>query len=948
MKKLLFSLLAVAALVAVPSCTKELIPVADPADGGVPVEVAFQLDLNNAMTKADNTALDNASGDWRLYIAAFSASDGSLISTSKIGGTGYQATETLSGATAKSVTLVLAKGASYKVVFFAEKADAYDVQFADKSVAKFSYKSGLLANNAGLDAFYATVDVNASATSYEVTLKRPFAQINVLVPTGAVPSGQTAFSSSMKVKAPTTFDLLAGNATGDASLIEFASSAISTAPFGKYANTHKWVGMNYVLVPSTNTVEVTSFQESGMSVPVTPGVVPAKVNGRTNLVGNIYDLSTTFTFNVQIGPGFESEGEEPVVAAQTEITLADNSTYTPTNPLVINAAAAATPQNVTLRVNGHSFSDVLSAAGEGAKITAESADETIATAAVNGNDVVITPVGNGQTTITITTPAYSKADYRAGSFQIPVKVEGMANQGGGGGQGGQGGSDTIVFADLGLENGTQYKDPFTQGNMTVTFAGGNNDGKYYTTGSGIRTYGEGTITVASAKNIVKIEFTFDPTQTTNNGVTSTFLPDEATFDSVNVGDYDLATQTWTGSAQSVVLKRKTGTGHWRLQQVKVYYEGGDDSGGSGESGGQGGQGGDTGGGGQTGDTVKSLPYSQDFKASGQGDFTIDNKTLPEALTYVWNYDNRYGMKASGYYQQAAYATESWLVSPVVNLSSAQHPVLTFRHAVNQFTSIDQAKEEATVWVREENGTWTKLTGVTYPASLSWDFVDSGEIDLSGYKGKKIQVAFKYVSTTTKAGTWEVDKFSIAEQGSSSGQGGSGTETGGQGGDNENLGTPDATLTNAEIRAATVDAEITSDNPSYRAGTITSTSGTWTGNYAKHANGVKYLQLRNKKGAFITSPTFSSAISKVAVTITSEDGVTLADRTLHAVPASTVVPTGDDAYTSTLWANEYGCVRTGAEKGATVVIDFPSGSSVTQFMLIAEGGAVYIDHIDVYY
>ena len=87
---------------------------------------------------------------------------------------------------------------------------------------------------------------------------------------------------------------------------------------------------------------------------------------------------------------------------------------------------------------------------------------------------------------------------------------------------------------------------------------------------------------------------------------------------------------------------------------------------------------------------------------------------------------------------------------------------------------------------------------------------------------------------------------------------------------------------------------------------------------------------------------------MAVTLTSEEGVTLADRTLHAVPATTTVPTGDDAYTSTLWANEYGCVRTGAEKGATVVIDFPSGSSVTQFMLIAEGGATYIDHIDVYY
>ena len=434
MKKFVFSLLALAALALVPSCMKELVSSPDPATGGSPVEVSFQVDLNNVMTKADNTDLDNASGTWSLYIAAFSTADGALISTSKIGGTGYEPTETLSSTTSKTVTLTLSRGASYKVVFFAEKAGAYDVSFANNNVARFSYKAGLLANSGGLDAFYATVDVNASTTAYSVTLKRPFAQVNVLVPLAAVPTGQTAFSSAMKVKAPTTFDLFAGAATGAESVVEFSSSAINTVPFGKYATTHKWVGMNYVLVNSANTVEVTSFQESGMATAIVPGKVPAKMNGRTNLVGNIYDLSAEFNFNVQIGPGFDSEGEEPVIGQQTEITLADNSTYTEANPLTINASAAAAPQNVTLRVNGHSFTEVLAGAAQGAAITAVSANTAVATASVNGNDVVITPVGNGQTVVTVTTPSYTKTDYRGASFQIPVKVEGMS---GGGGQGEQ-------------------------------------------------------------------------------------------------------------------------------------------------------------------------------------------------------------------------------------------------------------------------------------------------------------------------------------------------------------------------------------------------------------------------------------------------------------------------------------------------------------------------------
>ena len=38
---------------------------------------------------------------------------------------------------------------------------------------------------------------------------------------------------------------------------------------------------------------------------------------------------------------------------------------------------------------------------------------------------------------------------------------------------------TIVFADLGLENGVQYTSPFDGGDFTVQFVGGGNDGKYY-------------------------------------------------------------------------------------------------------------------------------------------------------------------------------------------------------------------------------------------------------------------------------------------------------------------------------------------------------------------------------------------------------------------------------------------------------------------------------------
>ena len=119
--------------------------------------------------------------------------------------------------------------------------------------------------------------------------------------------------------------------------------------------------------------------------------------------------------------------------------------------------------------------------------------------------------------------------------------------------------ETITFSTLGLSNATQYSDPFDGGHFTITFGGGANDGKYYTTGSGIRTYGGGTITIASTSKIAQIDFTWDG-------------DNKPTADVASPTGYNFSTSKWTGSANSVVLTRPSGSGHWRLQSVTVTYE----------------------------------------------------------------------------------------------------------------------------------------------------------------------------------------------------------------------------------------------------------------------------------------------------------------------------------------------------------------------------------------
>ena len=159
-------------------------------------------------------------------------------------------------------------------------------------------------------------------------------------------------------------------------------------------------------------------------------------------------------------------------------------------------------------------------------------------------------------------------------------------------------------------------------------------------------------------------------------------------------------------------------------------------------------------------------------ADGPGDFTIEDKTKPEELSYVWNFssgtsssgDYHY-MKASAYVNKTNYAAESWLVSPAVDLTQATTATLTFTHIIN--FGKDLMSTNQTLWVSEANTeNWEQVTIPTYPDGNSWNEAESGDIDLSKYAGKTIKLGFKYVSTTSSAATWEVYNVKVVANGGS--------------------------------------------------------------------------------------------------------------------------------------------------------------------------------------
>ena len=161
--------------------------------------------------------------------------------------------------------------------------------------------------------------------------------------------------------------------------------------------------------------------------------------------------------------------------------------------------------------------------------------------------------------------------------------------------------------------------------------------------------------------------------------------------------------------------------------------------------------------------VVQEPYSESFETEC-GSFVLDNVNLSEGLSYVWSIDKKYKCaKASAFVNKKNLPSESWLVSPWIELSCAEvERNLYFDHAVSKY--FGNVSEEATLWIKVEGGDWTQITSIAYPEvpqDKSFSPFETQAVSLAGYEGKKIKVGFKYVSTDEAAGTWEIRNFKVS-------------------------------------------------------------------------------------------------------------------------------------------------------------------------------------------
>jgi hypothetical protein len=161
-----------------------------------------------------------------------------------------------------------------------------------------------------------------------------------------------------------------------------------------------------------------------------------------------------------------------------------------------------------------------------------------------------------------------------------------------------------------------------------------------------------------------------------------------------------------------------------------------------------------GGGGGGGSTaVLDIDFTQ-----GQGNWVLKDVVKPADLTFVWQQTAQYGMKASAFANNTRYATDSWLVSPAFTLTKAG--TMTFSQA--QRYSASGCTDLHVMYSASYKGgdivasQWTEVTPSAWPDGTNWNFIDC----TAAIPATAKYVAFRYTSTSSTAGTWEIKTVKI--------------------------------------------------------------------------------------------------------------------------------------------------------------------------------------------
>ena len=214
-----------------------------------------------------------------------------------------------------TISLKLAKGKTYDFLFWADsygkdaEENPYTVDFGTQTLT-VNYDNAL-SNDESRDAFFgkATVEVKG-AVSQNITLKRPFAQLNI--GTNDMVAAQTAglktdaLQSSVKVSGIfSSMNLMTGQVSNSVE-VTFGSNAIPKEKFTVGDNEYDYLALNYLLVSDQKGLVNCEFSYNDGATNDTRTIdnVPVQRNYRTNIFGSL--LTGSVDLGITIEPDFNT------------------------------------------------------------------------------------------------------------------------------------------------------------------------------------------------------------------------------------------------------------------------------------------------------------------------------------------------------------------------------------------------------------------------------------------------------------------------------------------------------------------------------------------------------------------------------------------------------------------------------------------------------------------
>lgn len=126
------------------------------------------------------------------------------------------------------------------------------------------------------------------------------------------------------------------------------------------------------------------------------------------------------------------------------------------------------------------------------------------------------------------------------------------------------------------------------------------------------------------------------------------------------------------------------------------------------------------------------------------------------------------VKVTNYSNSQNVPSNTWLISPAVDLSSATQPMLSFETIMKWPGSalvLHISSDYDGTSNPTQQGTWTDIT-----ALATWDvdnttwgsWTPSGDVDLTSYISSTTYIAYEYLGSANSGSTWEIDNIKITE------------------------------------------------------------------------------------------------------------------------------------------------------------------------------------------